>query len=198
MKNIDNGPILVAITGASGMIYVLYLLKILNRLNQNVHLIMSEHGLKVANIELTRDNIKEINTIAQEQFNPSDISAPPASGSTSYKAMVILPCSMGSLAAIANGITLNLIHRAADCFLKEKRPLIVSPRETPLNKIHLQNMLRLQEAGATIFPAMPAYYMCPKSIEELAEQFASRIVSQLGFNVPWIQTWKDRQGELSV
>jgi len=181
-------PILIAVTGASGILYVETLLEQLDKLDKEVHLIVSENAKKVMKFEkvdLTAfSNIKYI-------FDPKKIEAPPASGSTKYSAMVIIPCSMNSLAAMASGITFNLIHRAADCFLKQKRTLIICPRESPLSTIHLKNMLELSKAGAVIFPLMPAFYQEPKDIRELLYNLTARIIDLLGFDVQDVKDWQD-------
>ena len=108
--------------------------------------------------------------------------------------MAVLPCTMGSLAAIANGICGNLIHRAADVMLKEGRPLVLAVRESPLNRTHLTNMLKVHEAGAIICPAMPAFYQKPRSLEEMARFFAGRVAGLLGCTVPDLPVWKGREG----
>jgi 4-hydroxy-3-polyprenylbenzoate decarboxylase len=118
-----------------------------------------------------------------------DFTAPMASGSGQFDGMVVVPCTMGSLAAISNGISNNLIHRAADVMLKEKRTLVLAVRETPLNRIHLMNMLRAQAAGAIICPPMPALYHRPKSLEEMAAIFAGRLGSLLGIELAVQHRW---------
>jgi 4-hydroxy-3-polyprenylbenzoate decarboxylase len=131
-----------------------------------------------------------IRELAVREYDASELSARPASGSSRWQAMVILPCTMGTLGAIANGISLNLIHRSADCFLKQRRPVIAVIRETPLNLIHLKNMLRFSEAGGIVYPAMPAFYSRPGSIDEMARFFAARIAEFLGFIVEDMPVWE--------
>ncbi len=181
-------PILIAVTGASGIIYVETLLEQLNKFNKELHIIISENAKKV--IEFEKIDLTLFSNI-KYSFDPKDIEAPPASGSTRYSAMIIIPCSMNTLAAISCGITLNLIHRAADCFLKQKRPLIICPRETPLSTIHLKNMLELSKAGAVIFPLMPAFYQNPKNIRELSYNLTARIIDLLGLKVMDIKDWQE-------
>ncbi|HBT97277.1 MAG TPA: aromatic acid decarboxylase [Desulfobulbaceae bacterium] len=122
-------------------------------------------------------------------FSPDDLAAPPASGSSRYLGMVILPCTMGTLAAIASGQSRNLIHRAADVMLKERRPLLLTTRETPLNRIHLENMLRAHDAGATICPPLPGFYLHPKTLEEAADTFSWRLADMLGIGIAGRARW---------
>ncbi len=180
--------IILAITGASGSLYAVEFLKLLTRQDVEVHGIISKAGAKVLDLELGlgRDDLPGV----ARWFNDDDFTAPMASGSSGYDAMVVLPCTMGSLAAIASGLSLNLVHRAADVILKERRTLILAARETPLNRNHLQNMLSASDAGAIICPPMPAFYMGPKTIEDLAVYFASRLVSQLGLEVEGFKGWQ--------
>jgi 4-hydroxy-3-polyprenylbenzoate decarboxylase len=154
IKDKGREPILLAITGASGSIYSLKLIEILKDLGQEVHLIVSRTGEQVSRIEIKEDGFQALIRAAHTVYSPDNLAAAPASGSSRWKAMIIIPCTMGTMASIAHGFSQNLIHRAADCFLKERRPLILVPRETPLNRIHLQNMLLAEEAGAVIYPAM--------------------------------------------
>jgi flavin prenyltransferase len=125
----------------------------------------------------------------EEQAN-ADIGANVASGSYPADAMIVLPCSVGTLARIANGIASHLIERAADVCLKEKRPLVLCVRETPLNKIHIRNLYRAADAGATVFPLIPAYYYRPASLDDMAREFAYRVLAQLGLTQPDAFQWK--------
>jgi 4-hydroxy-3-polyprenylbenzoate decarboxylase len=129
------------------------------------------------------------NTKIKEQSN-ADIGANVASGSYPADAMIVLPCSVGTLARIANGIASQLIERAADVCLKEKRPLVLCIRETPLNKIHIRNMFRAADAGATIFPLIPAFYYRPASLDEVAREFAHRVLAHIGLPQPEAFRWK--------
>jgi flavin prenyltransferase len=122
-------------------------------------------------------------------FAIDDFTAPMASGSSLYDAMIVLPCTVGTLGAIAGGYSGNLIHRAADVTLKERRPLILAVRETPLNRTHLTNMLRVHEAGAIIFPPMPSFYHKPDSLEAMARHYAGRLCDQLGLQVGDMKRW---------
>lgn len=180
--------IILAITGASGSLYAVEFLKLMSSQPVEVHGIISGAGAKVLELELGlgRDDLPGV----KRWFDDGDFTAPMASGSSGYDAMVVLPCTMGSLAAIASGLSLNLIHRAADVILKERKPLVLATRETPLNRNHLQNMLAAHDAGATICPPMPAFYMQAKTINDLAVYFASRLINQLGLEVEGFEGWQ--------
>ena len=183
-----NKKIILAITGATGSIYAVEFLKIMAEAGAEVHGLLSDAGEKVMQIELGigRDALDQY--VAQ-WHDANDFTAPMASGSSRFDAMVVLPCTMGSLASIANGICGNLVHRAADVMLKERRPLVLAVRETPLNRTHLTNMLKVQEAGAIICPPMPAFYHRPQSLEEMARFFAARVADILGFEAIDIPRW---------
>ncbi len=185
----NSQKILIAITGASGSIYAKYFCKIIHTLDLQVHLIFSDTGLEVTRFELGETGLNEIRSCSVAEFDCKKFFAPPASGSSRYHSMVIIPCTMGTLGAISNGISQNLIHRAADCFLKEKKTVIAVVRETPLNEIHLENMLKFKRAGGTIYPAMPAFYSHPKSLDDMAYFFAGRLAEFLGFEVKDLKTW---------
>lgn len=177
----DNKKILLAVTGASAMLYIPQLLDLLCKEEVIVHGIVSESGRQVMDIELGM--VPEELTGISRWFGINDFAAPPASGSSRYNGMVVLPCTTGTLGAIAGGYCGNLIHRAADVTLKEKRSLLLVVRETPLSRIHLENMLRVQEAGAIICPAMPSFYLHPRNMNEMARHFAARICDLLGIDV---------------
>lgn len=179
--------IILAITGATGIVYLFPFLEHLQNAGVTVHAIISNAGRQVLKLEAGLDpsGLPGID----RWFGIDEFTAAPASGSSRYDAMVILPCTMGTLGAIANGHSGNLIHRAADVTLKERRPLVLAARETPLNRNHLHNMLQLHDAGAVIFPLMPSFYHKPGSIEEMAGQFAGRICDQLGVEVPGLKRW---------
>jgi 4-hydroxy-3-polyprenylbenzoate decarboxylase len=190
IKNKGKDPILIGITGASGSIYSLKLIEILTELRQEVHLIVSKTGQQVCKIEIKENGLKSLMQMAHVVYRPDNFAAPPASGSCRWRAMIIVPCTMGTMAAIVHGFSQNLIHRAADCFLKEHRPLILVPRETPLNRIHLQNMLLAEEAGAVIYPAMPSFYHQPLNIDEMALFFAGRLAEFIGLKVNSLKRWQ--------
>jgi flavin prenyltransferase len=194
----EKKQLIVAITGASGAAYARLLLHTLSQEKVQIHLVASQAGRLVYRLEtgtpLEDDLPPEISL-----YDQNDFTAPFASGSFSSEGMVIVPCSMGTLAAIASGISLNLIHRAADVCLKERRRLILVPRETPLNVIHLQNMLRLSQAGATLLPAMPGFYHQPREVDDLVRFIVARIVEQLHMPQNLLPPWDPgRFSEISV
>ncbi len=189
----------VAITGASGSIFPRILLDVLDADERvgAVNLIVSDSGLRVMAEELGisgRNEVKEklLGRASQKirQQNNDDIGANVASGSYPTDAMIVLPCSMGTLARIANGMANQLIERAADVCLKERRPLVLCVRETPFNRIHLRNMTLAAEAGATIFPVIPAFYFKPESTEEIAREFVNRVLAHVGLPQPNAYRWK--------
>ena len=167
---------IVALTGASGVIYGLELITQLLKRGHEVHLVVSQPAVLVLQQEMDwRVDIQSCERVLREYlpagalyyYNNNEIGAAIASGSFVIDAMIIIPCTMSTLAAVANGLSNNLIERAADVMLKEKRPLIIVPRETPLSKVHLRNMLQLADMDVVIVPAMPAFYHQPETINEL-------------------------------
>jgi flavin prenyltransferase len=206
----------IATTGASGAIFLRHLLLAVERDERvdTVNFIASDSALRVMAEELGlegRSNVvgqilgdsirnpaassggrasrKTQASKIKEQSNP-DIGANVASGSYPADAMIVMPCSVGTLARIANGVASQLIERAADVSLKEKRPLVLCIRETPLNKIHIRNMYRAADAGATVFPLIPAFYYAPTSLDEMAREFAYRVLAHLGLPQPDAFRWK--------
>jgi len=189
----------VAATGASGSIFVKHLLDALDRDERvgTVNLIFSDSGLRVMAEELGVGGRNEIvakllgrKSKKLQPQNNSDIGANVASGSYPTDAMIVLPCSMGTLARIANGTANQLIERAADVCLKERRPLILCVRETPFNRIHLRNMTLATEAGATIFPIIPAFYFRPDSTDDIAREYVNRVLAHIGLPQPDAYHWK--------
>jgi 4-hydroxy-3-polyprenylbenzoate decarboxylase len=189
----------VATTGASGSLFLKHFLLLLENDSRvkAVNFIASDSGLRVMAEEL--DIRGRANLVARVLGKPSrkieqqanaDIGANVASGSYPSEAMVILPCSVGTLGRIANGVASQLIERAADVCLKEQRPLVLCVRETPLSKIHIRNLWRAAEAGATIFPLIPAFYNRPASLDELAREFANRVLAHIGLAQPGAYRWK--------
>ncbi len=193
-KNTPLHRIILAITGATGMLYVRALLDLLADQDVAVDAIISDSGRKVLRLE--EDIVPEELPNISRWFAAGDFTAPPASGSARYDAMIILPCTVGTLGAIASGFSGNLIHRAADVCLKERRPLLLAVRETPLNRTHLNNMLTLHDAGATICPPMPSFYLHPKNLQEMARQFASRVCDQIGLHLEGMPRWQGVEGDM--
>ena len=180
---------LVAITGASGMLFLPALLQVLCRQDIVVHGICSDAGRKVLAHEEGLAP-EQLSTVSR-WFDVHDFTASPASGSSGYAAMIVIPCSMGTLAAIASGLSINLIHRAADVILKERKKLILAVRETPLSRTHLQNMLRAHDSGAIICPPMPSFYLKPQNLQEAAETYAWRLADQLDLVTGLRKSWGD-------
>jgi flavin prenyltransferase len=189
----------IATTGASGSIFLRHLLVLVDRdiRVQSANFIASDSALRVMAEELGlqgRNNlITQVLGHASRKIHQqanADIGANVASGSYPADAMIVLPCSVGTLARIANGIASHLIERAADVSLKEKRPLVLCVRETPLNKIHIRNMYRAADAGATIFPLIPAYYFRPATLDQMAHEFACRVLAHIGLPQKDAYRWK--------
>lgn len=181
--------IILAVSGASGMPYAVSLVKALaNCEDVELHAVISHAARKVLALEtnLTPE------TLTQDAFavyDPDDITAPPASGSWKHDGIIICPCSMATLSAVATGFGHTLIHRAADVALKERRKLVLVPRETPLSAIHLENMLTATRAGAVIVPASPGFYHRPATIEDLADQLAGKVLDQLDIPHDLFERW---------
>jgi len=193
MTDTGGKIITAAVTGASGAIYARSVLRLLEAdpRVEHVFLVVSEAGMRLLSTELgivASDGTKLSALLAGtatkkiEFLSNKDIGASIASGSVAVDGMVVVPCSAGALGAISAGIANDLLTRAADVCLKERRRLVLCLRETPLNRLHLENMLRVHDAGATVMPAMPAFYYGPKNIEEIVEQFAYRALAQLGLS----------------
>ncbi len=193
--------IVIAICGASGSIYAVQLLKALVGTPVQIHLIVSETGAQVMKEELDltpaelsawlREKAVFHQRAALELLDVNTFFAPPASGSFLHDGLVVAPCSMKTLACIAAGIADNLILRCADVCLKEKRRLIIVPRETPLNTIHLNNMLQAAAAGAVLLPAMPSFYTNPESVEDLVDTVVARILDHLSITHSLVDRWQE-------
>jgi len=189
----------IATTGASGALFTRHILLAADRDSrvQTVNFIASDGALRVIAEELglrgrsnlLRQILGQASSKLRQQSN-DDIGANVASGSYPADAMIVLPCSVGTLARIANGIATHLIERAADVCLKEKRPLVLCVRETPLNKIHIRNMYRAADAGATVFPLIAAYYFRPTTLDQMAHEFACRVLAHIGLPQPDAYRWK--------
>ncbi|MFH1077620.1 MAG: UbiX family flavin prenyltransferase [Pseudomonadota bacterium] len=196
-----NERIVIGICGASGVIYGIRLLRALLSGPREIHLIISRAGALVLSYELGFKNglafeelLKQNDVLLHKDarliiHEPDNLMAAPASGSFRHSGMVIVPCSMKTLGAIASGLATTLIARAADVCLKEKRPLVLVPRETPLNKIHIKNMLLAHEAGATILPPAPAFYFRPVSIYDLVDFVVGRVLDQLHIKHDLVGEW---------
>ncbi len=181
--------IIVAITGASGAAYGVGLLKALRASGPvRLHLVVSPAGWLNIEHELGSSR-PQIETLADVAYNPREVGACIASGSFRAAAMVVAPCSMRSLGAIAHGLSDNLITRAADVMLKERRPLVLLTRETPLNLAHLRNMVAVTEMGGIIFPPVPAFYQKPASVDELINHTVGRVIDVLGMNQQLAPAW---------
>lgn len=200
-----TAPLVFAITGASGAPYAVRILEQLAVAKRPVSLIVSEHGWRLLDVEMGVGSTEALRErvgardwdAAVTMFDDSDRGAAPASGSALSSGMLICPCSMGTLSAIALGASRSLIERAADVALKERRKLIVVPRETPLSTVHLENMLRLTRAGGIVLPAAPAFYHRPTEISHLVDFIAARVLDQLGVQHSLIRRWgsEGKRGE---
>jgi 4-hydroxy-3-polyprenylbenzoate decarboxylase len=171
--------VLVCLTGASGAIYGVRVLRALKDNGHEVHLIVSKWGEETLKYETGLTGV-ELGKEVDFTYAETDLAAGPASGSFPIDTMVVVPCTMKTLAGIAHGYADNLIARAADCSLKERRKLILVPRESPLNLIHIRNMATVTEAGAIVIPASPAFWAKPKTIEELVDSVVERVLSHIG------------------
>lgn len=180
--------IVVGITGATGSIIGVRLLEAMREAGVETHLILSKWGARTM-VHETGRSVEEVNAIATHSYNPNDQGAAVSSGSFLTDGMVIAPCSMRTLAAIATGQGEHLVHRAADVVLKERRRLVLVVRESPLNEIHLENMLKLARMGVTILPPMPGFYNHPKSIEEMVDHMVMRILDQFGIHLDLAGRW---------
>jgi len=197
----EEVAIAVGVTGASGAVYAQTLVRLLDadRRVSRVFLVASDAGLRLLAMELgiTASNGRNLPSLLTgtaarkiELLSNRDIGASIASGSAVPDAMAIAPCSAGALGAIAAGTAADLLTRAADVCLKERRPLVLCLRETPLNRIHLENMLRVHDAGATLMPAMPAFYYGPKTLDDIVTQYCYRVLAQLGLPQEKQYHWK--------
>lgn len=180
--------IIVGISGASGVIYAIKLLEVLRDLNVRVHLIITKTGEKVIRLEtdLTK---KEVLALSTNHYDVNDLTASISSGSFRNNGMIIVPCSMKTLAGIAAGYSTNLLLRAADVTLKERRLLVLVIRETPLSAIHLENMFRIARAGAVVLPAMPGFYNKPKSIDDLVNYIVGKVLDVFNFKHELFRRW---------
>lgn len=192
---------IIGVTGASGVRYALRLMEVLSGMGHQLYVVVSDAGLRVMAEEegmkfssqaLSEEALLQSSTGNLKFYNSKNIGAPIASGSMRFDGMVIVPCSMNTLAGLASGIASNLILRAADVTLKEGRKLIVVPRETPLSKTHLRNMLLVKEAGADIIPAMPGFYHNPSTIMDLVDMLVMKILDVMGVENDLVVRWGDK------
>jgi flavin prenyltransferase len=197
-------PIVMAVTGASGAPYAVRLVEALVAARQPVQLIVSDHGLRLLRTETDIESVDawraQIGASAWDEhiavFDDGDRGAAPASGSARNRGMVICPCSMGTISAISQGTSRSLVERAADVALKERRTLVLVPRETPYSAIHLENMLRLTRAGAVVLPASPGFYHRPAEIGELVDFVVARVLDHLGVAHSIGRRWGDSPEDL--
>jgi flavin prenyltransferase len=197
-------PIVMAVTGASGAPYAVRLVEALVAARQPLQLIVSDHGLRLLRTETDIESVDawraQIGASAWDEhvavFDDGDRGAAPASGSARNRGMVICPCSMGTISAISQGTSRSLVERAADVALKERRTLVLVPRETPYSAIHLENMLRLTRAGAVVLPASPGFYHRPAEIGELVDFVVARVLDHLGVAHSIGRRWGDSPEDL--
>jgi 4-hydroxy-3-polyprenylbenzoate decarboxylase len=180
--------VVVGVTGATGAVYAVRLLERLRVAKRETHLVVSAAGVLNMHHELGLDR-KELEALADVAYSPSDVGAAIASGSFATDAMVVAPCSMKSLASIAHGLSDNLLTRAADVTLKERRRLVLMVRETPFNLAHLRNMTAVTEMGGVIFPPLPAFYHRPQSVEELVNDTVERVLALIGVETAAPRSW---------
>lgn len=193
-------PWIVGITGASGIRFAARLIQVLNKTGRRIHLVISEPArltmkeeLGVTLSSLTAEAFARTfhieNAALIEMHHPKEWTAPVASGSYPVEGMVVVPCSMGTLGAIANGLSMNLIHRAADCVIKENRRLVLVPRETPFSAIHLENMLKLARLGVRVVPPIPGFYSGEKTIDDIVDFVTGKILDQMNISHTLYPRW---------
>ena len=203
MTGATGDPIVMAVTGASGAPYAVRLLEALVAAGERVQLIVSDHGLRLLRTETDVDSVAALRARVGGAawdaqvvvFDDGDRGALPASGSVRTRGMVICPCSMGTISAISQGTSRSLVERAADVALKERRTLVLVPRETPYGAIHLENMLRLTRAGAVVLPASPGFYHRPTRIDELVDFVVARVLDHLGVAHDVGRRWGELPGD---
>jgi 4-hydroxy-3-polyprenylbenzoate decarboxylase len=181
-------PVVVAITGASGVCYGVELLKALKEIGAPAHLVISQAGVRNLSIE-TEYSLEQVRALAEKWYPPEDVGAALASGSFLTQGMIVAPCTIKTLSAIANSYTSDLVIRAADVTLKERRPLVLMVRETPLHKGHLALMTRAADMGAVILPPVPAFYHKPAGIDDIIRQSVGKALDQLGLEHHLFTRW---------
>lgn len=186
--------LVIGITGASGVIYGLRALEVLKRLGVETHLVLSEWGEKTIKIETGRDG-DYARSLATKVYDDSNMAAPVSSGSFKTDGMAVIPCSMKTLASIANGFDDTLVARAAGVCIKESRKVVLVPREAPLSRIHLENMYKLAGLpNVVIMPAMPGFYHRPKTMEELVDHVVGKVLDQFGIQHELFKRWGEKAG----
>ena len=185
--------VIVAITGATGAIYGVRILERLREAGAETHLVVSRWGARTL-LHETPFSKEQVESLASVTYAPGDMGAAISSGSFRTDGMVIAPCSAKTLAAVAHGFGENLVHRAADVILKERRRLVLVVREAPLSDIHLENMLKLSRMGAVVLPPMPAFYNRPRTVDDIVEHTVSRVLDQFGLDVGGAERWSGEMG----
>ena len=185
--------LIVAITGATGAIYGVRILQRLREAGAETHLVISRWGARTL-LHETPYSREQVESLATVTYAPADMGAAIASGSFRTDGMVIAPCSAKTLAAVAHGFGENLVHRAADVILKERRRLVLVVREAPLSDIHLENMLKLSRMGAVVLPPMPAFYNHPRTVDDVIDHTVSRVLDQFGVEVAGAERWTGEMG----
>jgi len=185
--------IIVAITGATGAIYGVRILQRLREAGAETHLVISRWGARTL-LHETQYSREQVEALATVTYAPGDMGAAISSGSFRTDGMVIAPCSAKTLAAIAHGFGENLVHRAADVVLKERRKLVLVVREAPLSDIHLENMLKLSRMGSVVLPPIPAFYNHPRTVDDVVEHTVSRVLDQFGLDVSGVERWSGEMG----
>ena len=185
--------IIVAITGATGAIYGVRILQRLREAGVETHLVISRWGARTL-LHETPFSREQVEALATETYAPADMGAAISSGSFRTDGMVIAPCSAKTLAGVAHGFGENLVHRAADVILKERRKLVLVVREAPLSDIHLENMLKLSRMGAVVLPPMPAFYNHPRTVDDVVDHTVARVLDQFGLEVSGAERWSGEMG----
>jgi 4-hydroxy-3-polyprenylbenzoate decarboxylase len=185
--------LIVALTGATGAIYGVRILERLREADVETHLVISRWGAQTL-LHETSWSRQQVEALASASYAPADMGAVISSGSFRTDGMIVAPCSAKTLAAIAHGFSDNLVHRAADVVLKERRRLVLAVREAPLSEIHLDNMLKLARMGTVILPPMPAFYNRPQTVDDVVEHTVARILDQFGIEVPSAMRWAGEMG----
>lgn len=185
--------IIVALTGATGAIYGVRILERLRGAGVETHLVISRWGARTL-LHETPYSREQVESMASVAYAPGDMGAAISSGSFRTDGMVIAPCSAKTLAAVAHGFGENLVHRAADVVLKERRRLVLVVREAPLSDIHLENMLKLSRMGAVVLPPMPAFYNRPRTVDDIVDHTVSRVLDQFGLDVSGVERWSGEMG----